>query len=330
MKPIGKGLIPSLERNTALVEREALLVFKVGPSAVRECLRSLESCPRLSVIGVLGPPPRDMPVDGLQEMVLCEVGVNRTRPYRKSEKPQGTWKPGEEHECFPIRHKVAGLSEAQHREVAPHIFGALQKMVDAQVSTYERGLKSPYLVKGRKGIFSARRDEMYERDVFRPAPLSLRFSVSWEDKFLIRDIFWADIFWAEIYGNEDLEGRLIRFARWISSILAPHQGGWEGELAHLPHVWNIQESIEKSKFLKHVLVEMLVRHLPGGEKSPFFEELGKMIGWDFKETREHRMASLVLPDPERRLGKSQIRVVRMARDYLVFELFASMQPKPLS
>lgn len=306
------------------MEQEALLVLEVGPSAVREYPRSWESCPRLNVIGVLGPPPRDMPVDGLRRMVLCEVGVNRTRPYRKSEKPRGTWRHGEEYECFPIRHKVAGLSEAQYREVAPQLFGALKEMVDAQVSAYERGLKAPYLVKGRKGVFSARRDEMCERDIFRPAPLSLRFSVSWEDIFLIYDIFWA-----EIYGNEDLAGRLRRFAMWISSILAPHQEGWEGEFSHLPHVWNIRESIKRSKFLKHVLVEMLVQHLPGGKESPFFEELGKMIGWDFKETREHRLASLALSEPERRLGNSQIRVVRMARDYLVFELFASTQPKPL-
>jgi len=297
--------------------------------------------PRLNVLAVIGPARKGG--FRFEEALLLELGLHRTRPYRKAEgaaltkqelrlrrKNRNRFRSGRH---VPMRRKWFTLTKQQYLAVAPHLFRFLQEHVDERVGRWEITQKfEPFWRKVPRYIVG-RHGQIHYTEIAAHHERGIRFSVSTADRSLISDIYWAELWW-----NARLMYQLLGLARFISLCLRDHRytrlpgdgflGFWQ-----LPAIERVRAALKRAmqrrgagRLPRYLLAEMIRRFLPPDSRR-FRDVLAQMIGWNGKETWEYKTAARALPNPESRIGYIRIRVIARRRRYIVFEVFSRL-PNP--
>ncbi len=327
MRGIKPEEIPVLvARDVEMVKREAKIVINISSLNIQE-----NSRPGLGIIAVIG--PGEFQGRHFEETVLCEIGLGQSRPYHEARKP-------EEKTFIQYRRKWFSLSEEQYLIIAPQIFRLLQELTDKRVNNWKCGPKSenPFRIRVPRNFWYRHGKTLFQNSSWKPALRGARFAVSLADKWLFNDIFWA-----ELNINFCLKRHLIGFARFIDLYLSVYKKNLrKNDLSRrflkLKKVQEINTIIHSSSLSKspYLLIELL-GHLPGRENNRLWPYISsQLIPWDGRETRERIIASRVLPDPELRLGKIQLRIetgldgrnkyqrMPKKRDHIVFEVYPKL------
>lgn len=324
MKGLRPDSIPMLvENDVRRLKEEARIVFLTDRNRGNgvEVLKNPE--PRLNVIAVIG--PSEAFGRKFEEAVLCEIGIGASRPYHEARKPNGTRKEREPIN-IPARRKWFNLSREQYLAVAPALFQCLQELTDRKVFSWKTGHhnNNPFFIRSPNNFFTIRNKKLVSKKVFRDFPIGTRYAVSTADKCLLSDIFWADL--------KLRERQLRKLARFIDKRLSPYRNGGHKRrksFSKLEGAKDIQKIFSTSKYLsKYLLVEMINKYLPRGDKNVFWRELCCLIEWDGEElTEEHKLAASAYPNPELRLEGIQFRItagLEREKDHIVLEVFPSL------
>jgi len=304
--------VPRIQRDVRLVMGRAAIVLRILNDEEVEIIRNARYT--LNVIAITG-----MDYDG--EVLLEEVGLHRTKPFRASQIGRigrKLGKPGRR-TCMPARSKFFELTTDQYQQVAPVIFHILQETVNERVASWRRGPKDPYRILCPQFHYDSRRNKLYLSWKDREWPRGLRFSVR-KDSFFARDVCWA-----ELNSNDIIQNYLNGFAGFIDLCLSKHQRGWRRRcnFEELKGVRQIGNVLAYRKLPRHLLIETM-QYLAGGrEKNYLWVDMAQYFGWDGTESEEKGLSLKVLtdPDPISRLGRIQIRVVKVGKHCLTFEVF---------
>lgn len=316
-----KATLEKIKRDVRVIKENARIIFRL--SADERSFEIVENKnPRLNVIVVIGPYKK------WKELLLCEIGISRTRPYNearglKRELSQSN---------IPLRKSCLSLSPQQYQLIAPVIFKKIEKIAYQRVISWEKGPYShdPFWVPIRKSYWKRSNKKFQEQDRFIRAKKGARFTVSLKEEFLVNDIYWAELNLNEVLtGGLFRKGYLNRFVNLIDLRL-----NWYRSPVHykgrklfrtLKGAEQVEGMLQTSSLSqsRHLLVEV-VRRLRDEKKNIFWEHVADMIGWDGLETEESKLAKTALPEPKSRLGSIQIRITTgldAKKDYIVFEVF---------
>ncbi len=317
-------------RDVGLVKENAVRIFLIKNDGSVEIIDN-ENC-RLDVVAVVGP-YKDGKWD-LEEAVLLEIGLNRTRPYNEVHIPTDLRKIGEP-QNFTIRFHGLHLTPKQYLLVAPYIFEYLESRAAAQISTRKDGWE-PYKVKalGKHNssdqllkAFLGRRGRLVTGKLKYEVPPLVRFSARMTDK-----LFISDIYWAELFGNQKVQDQLKGLGREIQTLLNTALR----KTRSTPKDWRTNKffnlaMIKFDRFSmsygdslgrdRSYLQKILLRdHV--GERHYFFDEIASRLGWVWNEPiSEEQLALESLPNPEARLGGVQLKVWRIIKNQLTFDLY---------
>lgn len=319
MQGINPEKIPELvKKDVNVVLQEAKIILKISPDG--KMIEIVENPhPRLGVIAVIGP------AKGLgqyfAEALLTEIGIGRSRPYHRA---YGIGKPENPH--VPKRRKWFYLSPSQYGLVAPIIFRKIERMAYEKLASWAKGPFSddPFLIRSRWIFWTKRGSKFYDRVSWALAIRGARFSISLKDELFVRDIYWA-----ELNLNAMIKKRINGLAGFISKRINWYRRRYKYRkpFSQLEGVKQIQEAFQRSSLSRHLHMEA-IRLLRDDRKkeTPFFPYIADMFGWDGKETKERKLASLACSDssdPKSRLGDIQLRVttgLEEKKDYIVFEV----------
>ena len=298
------------QREVEFVKQNAAIVFLVKDDKVEECWHIInkDNC-LLNVLAVIG---KGKSVDGicLDEVILSEIGIGRTRPFHLS-RPLALG-----NKSIPARLRGFGLSADQYKLVAPRIFEALQELVYLKIACLENGhyttIYSPHY------IYSRRQKKLWSYAKIRTWPRGRRFSVCVGTEFV------KDVFWAERNLNTGVRRHLSGLARFIMGWLMREAKEWRRhkDFFKLKRVLEIQKIIS-GKSLPSYLLAGTMDYIP--RSYIFYPYMAKLFfGQEGEVSAEKNLISSVLPEPANRLGNAQIRVVSGIlnhRDYVTFEVY---------
>lgn len=322
--------LETVVRDVKLVKENAVRIFKIHKDGSIDIIDNENF--RLEVVAVIGP-YKDEKWD-LEEALLLEVGLNRTRPYNECNIPPSLRKEGEPRN-FTIRYHGLHLTPEQYQLVAPHIFEYLESRAAAQVSSRKDGWQ-PYKVKalGKHNSsdhlhkpFLGRRGKLVTAKLKYEVPPLVRFSARMTDR-----LFVSDIYWAELFGNQKVQDQLKGLGNEIQTLLdtalkktQTTPKDWrKNKLFNLAMIKFDRFTISYGDSLgrdRSYLQKILLRdHV--GERHYFFDEIATRLAWVWDEPiKEEQSALQALPDPELRLNGIQIKVWRIIKNQLTFDVF---------
>ncbi|MFA6193695.1 MAG: hypothetical protein WC726_02440 [Parcubacteria group bacterium] len=271
--------------------------------------------PKINVIVVIGSNSQTYG----QEVVLEEIGLWRTRPFSEGKLARSKLS-GDGVRYVAPRIDAFHLAPEQYDLVAPEIFKILQEMVDLQTSQWKCGTHNPFCVWSSRSRYSQKGRKLYKGKRLVGLLQGLRFSVRSTSAF-----FLSDLYWAELNLNSALKFYLEGLAKFIDLRLSKYKQIWKGkvEFRNLKGVREVGEIIYEKNLPRYLLSEMM-SYLPGRTGNGFWWHLCDLLGLHGYESVEKKVSSKVLSDPQKRLGKIQLRIVTgiaKAKKNVVFEIF---------
>lgn len=271
--------------------------------------------PKINVIAVIGSSPQTYG----QEVVLEEIGLWRTRPFSEGKLTRGKLR-GDGVRYVAPRIDEFYLSVEQYELVAPAIFTILQEMVDLRTSQWKCGSHNPFCVWSSRSRYSQKGRRLHKEKKLVGLQCGLRFSVRSTSAF-----FLSDLYWAEQNLNRALKFYLEGLAKFIDLRLSKYKRSWKGkvEFRNLKGVREVSEILYEKNLSKYLLSEMM-SYLPGRNGNGFWWHLCDLLGLHGYECAEKKVSSSALPNPQKRLGKIQLRIVTgiaEAKKNIVFEIF---------
>lgn len=283
---------------------------------------------RLGVIGIIGPPEGFEGV--LDEALLCEIGISRTKPYTEA---RGLKRVTDESN-IPARGKYFSLSKQQYQLVAPLAFKLIEEMAYERVSRWKKGpfSEDPFWLPSTWHFWSKRAKKFHNRVSWVIATKGSRFTIALKDIFLVKDAYWA-----ELNLNEDIKGRflvkrghiggLVNFLdKRLNDFRSERKYKGRKPFRELKGVKQVEKRLRESSLSRHLLIEV-VRRLRDEKKNIFSEYITDMIGWDGLESEENKLVKSVLSEPKSRLNDIQLKVTTgldVQKDHIVFEVY----PRP--
>ncbi len=312
MRGISPGEIPSfVARDVEMVKKEAKVIIHVSQTRVKNAWNNPNG--RLGVIAIIGPGEFQGKTYG--EVVLCEVGIGKSRPYHESGKPSGSFGNGETRKIS-SRKKWFSLAQEQYLAVSPILFLVFQKLTNEKVKSWKHGFFSddPFLIPTARNYFSRHQKKVFSVNSHKPQPSGTRFAVSLNDLLLARDIFWAE------FNNSFTVYRLKGLARFLDLYLSWLNGG-KGPIMKVSkkREENIWKSLGPLSSKSPHLVPELLAYLP--KRRLAFSYISDLIR-NSSETFERKLANSALLNPEARLNGISIRITTGLgkRDHIVFEV----------
>lgn len=271
--------------------------------------------PKINAIAVIGSNSQTYG----QGVVLEEIGLWRTRPFSEGKLARSKLN-GDGVRYISPRIDVFHLMPEQYELVAPEIFKILQEIVDLQTSQWKCGSHNPFCVWSSHNRYSQKGKKLYKGERIREWPRGLRFSVRSASAF-----FLSDLYWAELNLNNGLAFHLEGLAKFIDLILSKYKRSWKGKVKfrNLKGVRDVREILYEKNLPRYLLSEMM-SYLPGGNGNEFWWHLSDLLGLHGYECVEKNVSSNALSDPQKRLGKIQLRIVTgiaEAKKNVVFEIF---------
>ncbi|MCF7836041.1 MAG: hypothetical protein K9M15_02880 [Candidatus Marinimicrobia bacterium] len=308
--------IELIKKDVSIIREKAVGVIIISPN--NKNFEFIENKrPRLSVLAIIGPSEKFG--EKFDQVLLCEVGIGRTRPYSES---QGIRR--KKHESnIAYRRKWFALSEKQYLLVARFVFNFLQELTEKKISKWKSG--GSFFVKTPNRFWTKKRKILEYSESHKEWPRGSRFSFNKEDVFFIEDIFWSEIKNSE--QNSQITDGLTRFT---DKRLSPYKKRTDYKdkkpFAKLKGVQDIRETMDK---LPLYLKAEVLKKLPNGEKNFFYHELKKLFGIK-KETKEHTLARQAenLHHPENRIGDMTFRITTgldTIKNYIVVEFFSNKE-----
>lgn len=309
-----KHELKKIVNDVELVRKTAVVVIEIdGQDDVVICENCSDFNSRLGgTIAVIGPTR----IDDLyfERAVLLEVGIGPSRPYK-----QGWISDGVNKRWFTERKKCFSITKGQYLVCAPIIFKYLQKIADKRVAQWKCNLDNPFFVPGTKKWWSHREKKMYVDKASIAITPATRFSVSIEDGLILSDIFWA-----ELEGNATLKKYLKGLTGFIDKRLKRNRQEGYRDFSKLKAAEDARSALSRIPF--YMKVEIMERFFEKtASRINTYNDLATMIGWDFSQTKERRLADAALPDCGQRVGEMQVRItggLDNGKDYIVFEVAA--------
>src|SRR3989344_3795696 len=176
-----RGLSPEAvehlaRKDVALVEREAQVVARIVEEKGEW---SVNTRGKLNIIAVVGPGQLLFSETQFEQVVLCEIGLWRTRPYHATQK-------------LPKRRQWFKLTAVQYQLVAPTIFALLQLMVDKRVAGWKNGPHNPFYIHKPRNYFSFRQKRLFTSSPLRERIAGCRFGFARKDDWFLRDFYWNE------------------------------------------------------------------------------------------------------------------------------------------
>lgn len=317
-------------RDVSLVKENAVRVFHIKKDGSVEVIDNENF--RLEVVAVIGP-YQDEKWD-LEEAVLLEIGLNRSRPYNETNIPPSLRRSGEPKNFTPRYHGLS-LTPEQYQLVAPFIFKYLEARAAAQVSTRKDGWQ-PYKVRalGKHNSseqllkpFLGRKGKLVTAKLKYEVPPLVRFSARMTD-----NLFVSDIYWAELFGNQKVQDQFKGLGNEIQALLdtalkksrATPKDWRSNRFFNLVMVKFERFSISYGDSLgrdRSYLQKVLLRDYVG-ERNYFFDEIATRLGWSWHEPiKEEMLALQALLNPETRLNGLQIKPWRIIKNQLTFDVY---------
>lgn len=245
--------------------------------------------------------------------VLCEIGLERSRPYRKAHKNSDKhlkYKQGRERGIyFPARKKWFSLSEKQYCLLAPILFRELAGYASEKMSHWKTDAYCTFLEfrswkkrSSKKIVVRKRRHARFR---------GIRMSVDTRDGFLLRDICWADL-----RPRGPTEEILKHLRPATLAILEHYENRW-AETHFLHSKWILVLLSLCRRWSSHVVAEIRI-------SNPRWALIQKELSLDGAISLERQCAETRLSDPEKRIPETtRVRLVRGLRgnkSYIVFEM----------
>ena len=307
------------------VLKEARIVLTIRGNAI---IQTRNPAGGLGIIAVLG--PGDFNGQHFNQALLCEIGLVKSRPYHRANRPATKNSQGQ---YLSKRRKWFSLNKSQYLLAAPIIFSLLRQLTNKAVSQRKANIDNPFYLPTSRHYFSRYHNTLFKSVSFQPQLQGSRFSICLEDEFFVRDIYWADL------NNPATKNRLKGMAKFIDLYLSSYKKGFRRRFLKLKKVKKVQMFLyrrgQSIYWPRHHEIEML-SHLPSGKRNPLWSHLtSDLIHWDGEKTRERCLAEAAPANPESRLGQIRLivttslngqnkyRIVPKFRDHIVFEVFPS-------
>lgn len=317
--------VAKLKRDIERIKKHSIGIFKICKNKEIVFLEN-KSKVRLNVIAISGPP------EGLEgvidEAILAEIGVSRTRPYREARGLNRT----KDESCIPSRGKPFCLSAKQYQLVAPFVFKKIEELAYQRVSSWEKGPFSddPFWIPSTWHFWKKKREKFKPRFVIRSSSMiaisGARFSISLKDMLFIQDIYWA-----ELNLNKFIKSYLQGLVNFIDLRVNYEYGNRyknKKPVQELIGVKQIREVLQNRSLSRHLLIEVVSR-LKEEKRNMFSHDFMEMINWNGIETRERKLALSADSNGfsfhlRQRLNRIQLRVTTgldAQKDYIVFEVY---------
>jgi hypothetical protein len=297
--------------NLRAVREKAAFVWRLTPN--EEVVEKVNRRAELNVIAIIGEGQKPLGdrVTHQPEVLLAEIGIGRTRPYRPAYSSERGW--------IAQRHKYFALTEEQYLLIAPRLFATLQQLADQKISGWKSGGQTKLL--SPRAYYVRRVGQLDRSSAYRWWEKGVHFSFSLQDQALI-----ADAYWAEINVSRQRQRQMIGLARFIALCLAPyrHNGYSFNRWCQLSQVRPLVEVLARNSLPHHLLVETF-KFLPHGLNNPHIYHLARLVDWDLSATPEETLAQQAYLGARKRLGPIQLKVdhTRPEKGYLVVEILAS-------
>lgn len=321
MRGINPEKIPDFIRgDVELVKKEARFVLVISLDE-KTITVSENDNPRLDVFAVIGPSQgfgRNW-----DEVLLAEIGIARTRPYREA---RGLCRESGQTNLHK-RRKWFFLSERQYQIISPIIFRIMEVRAEKVVSGWKSGSsENRFIIRTYRSSWSNRKKKLSFTKYKYACPTGIRFHASLQDEFFVRDVFWA-----ELNLNQSIEKAIGGLARFISKRLNWYGGArYKGKkpVVKLIGYQQVKERIEEHYFTReipHLMIELIKKLKEDSRLKFFFPYLADIFQWYGEETEENRLASLApqIHYLAERLGKIQILVttdLSKKRRFITFEV----------
>lgn len=326
MRGLDQKMIPVLiARDVERVKKFALAVITLTPENevfVQENLRG-----KLAVIAVIGP-ANDPHGNHLDEALLCEVGLWRSRPFIRSRgcepelwfgKRKTTKRGSGKRISIPKRREWFALSSEQYKIVSPVVFATIQNLIDHRISTWKTGENINWIMNLRLPTTNSRKRSQVKSFFIRNRHIPRGIQVAFPGD----ELFLRDIYWAELNCNPIIKKYLKEFAKWIYRNISRYEMGYRRrDFRTLVGFRSVSQLFSRSVLPRHLKIEAL-QFLPGGYRYPLYHELRKLLHWSGEPTREHRIAMLA-PNPHPRLDGIVLRTKGEKHGCLVCEIY----PRP--
>lgn len=228
-----------------------------------------------------------------KELLLMEIGLKRGKPYRIpcQNGVNILWRRR--------RRKWFYLSEKQYLKVSPNLFWFLQYLCQETWHKWKNS-KNPFIRNGKSKSFRQTETGIISSGV--------RYSFSLEDIYFVADVFWAE---------KNLNSVQKKFISWFGKILAKilsrqhNKRRWEKYVKEIiySHPLYLLERVVDNISDKYSKVNLLNLILDVKKEEKFGnKEVNAII-------------ANVFPAPEERLGNIQVRIRRIKRNCLIFEVY---------
>ena len=304
-----KNILPLARKDVEMIKKEARFVLKIdGDGNFLSCKGNNNG--KIWSIAVIGPAflikeevkkalqKADLLEEAFfeKELLLLEVGFRRGKPYQR-----GFNKEGGKHK----RRKWFYLSKKQYSRVSLHLFWFLKYLCqETRDNKWEKN-KKPFIKNGKRNSF--------RRLGMGIISSGTRYSISMEDIYAVADVFWAE---------KNLNSVQKKFVSWLGNALVnvlsrqrnkrKQKECVEEWIYDLP-LYLLERAAKevRNQFAKVNLLN-LIYEVKRKDKSKN-RELDR-------EAVEIFMAS-VLSNPEERLRNIQVRIRRIKRNCLIFEVY---------
>ena len=311
MRGINPRKIPDyIAKDVKKVEDYARIVLVLNSDNCTIEIRENEDF-KMNTIAVIGPSfgfGREW-----EKVVLLEIGIGHARPYRELTG----------HGRFHIydRRKWFYLTAEQYRLVAPIIFKKMDFLAYEVVNSWKTGsYQNRFVIPCSWRRFYRSTGKTLRRDSLKDVQRGIKFSVSLKDELLMRDVYWA-----ELSLNERVKSLIRGLVGYVDLRLNRYSGhSGRGRFKSLKGAKQVERALNKAYLNRfpHLMAEVI--YSLRRRKFRFLQEILEMTSFDFYEpTKEREMASMVLSDPNLRLGGIQIMVttsLEKKKDYIVFEV----------
>lgn len=259
------------------------------------------------VIAVIGPS------GDMEETLLLEIGTGRSKPYAE------TIYPGY---FVNYRKKFFEISFDQYNVIAPYVFKAIQLITDLRIAKWKNYPANPFRVKYNDSWYT-KRSGFTSWEVSVETIPSIRFAFAKTDEYIVNDMRYL------FCSSDWTRKKMVGLGKYIDKALSEHRNKKRAfkQFEKLKNTKKVKKALEKwPKFLAE---EMLLKHLPNGNKNFFFYELAELIGWDGvtpSEKKKKSLTSLIGKCKKNKIIKefgNKINYVRENDNFIFFDVCPS-------
>ncbi len=299
-----KDILPLARKDVEVVKKEAKFVWGIDSEGKTVSVKANENG-KIWSIAIIGPASliKKEVKEALykanlleeaffeKELLLMEIGFKRGKPYQR---------PCQNGTNILWRRKWFYFSKKQYLKVSPNLFWFLQHLCQETWHKWKTS-KNPFVRSGKSKSF-----RRLGENIISPGT---RYSFSLEDIYPVADIFWAE---------KNLNSVLKKFLPWLGEML-------ENILSRQRSKKKWREYAEKMIYSRPLyLLERIADDI--GNKYSRANFLNFI--WEIKQDEGEmdnkaveKMMQIVLSNPEERLRNIQIRIRRMKRNCLIFEVY---------